>query len=97
MDKEELSTQSIKDKIKALRGRLKEKDVRKLDQQGVGLAVMIVSDLLGGLIIGGALGFFVQCFFHTKPFVLVLFIFLGSVAGLVNVFRHARRIEKGRN
>ncbi len=100
MDDRELAFVKSKEldaKIKALHAQVVEKVPDKLDRQGVGLAITIMSDLLGGLIAGGVIGFLIQQFFDTKPFILGVFIFLGGIAGLLNVYKYVHRIENGKN
>lgn len=55
---------------------------------GWGLALRCGSDLLSGLIVGVAIGYALDNYvFDTKPWLMVLFFFLGASAGMMNVFR----------
>ncbi len=92
-----VKSKELEAKIKALHEQVVGKVPDRLDRQGAGLAVTIMSDLLGGLIAGGVIGFLIQRFFDTKPFILGIFIFLGGIAGLLNVYKYVRRIENGKN
>ncbi|SVA53165.1 uncharacterized protein METZ01_LOCUS106019, partial [marine metagenome] len=44
--------------------------------------------------VGVVIGLLVDNYFNTKPFGLIIFFILGSFAGLLNVYRVMRRIEK---
>lgn len=92
-----VKSKELEAKIKALHEQVVGKVPDRLDRQGAGLAVTIMSDLLGGLIAGGVIGFLIQRFFDAKPFILGIFIFLGGIAGLLNVYKYVRRIENGKN
>lgn len=92
-----VKSKELEAKIKALHEQVVGKVPDRLDRQGAGLAVTIMSDLLGGLIAGGVIGFLIQRFFDTKPFIVGIFIFLGGIAGLLNVYKYVRRIENGKN
>ncbi len=92
-----VKSKELEAKIKALHEQVVGKVPDRLDRQGAGLAITIMSDLLGGLIAGGVIGFLIQRFFDTKPFILGIFIFLGGIAGLLNVYKYVRRIENGKN
>ena len=92
-----VKSKELEAKIKALHEQVVGKVPDRLDRQGAGLAITIMSDLLGGLIAGGVIGFLIQRFFDTKPFILGVFIFLGGIAGLLNVYKYVRRIENGKN
>lgn len=91
-----VKSKELEAKIKALHEQVVGKVPDQSGRQGAGLAVTIMSDLLGGLIAGGVIGFLIQRFFDTKPFILGIFIFLGGIAGLLNVYKYVRRIEKGK-
>ena len=55
---------------------------------GWGLALRCGSDLLSGLVVGVAIGYALDTYvFDTKPWLMVLFFFLGAAAGIMNVFR----------
>lgn len=57
---------------------------------GYGMAFAIVADLVGGLAAGAALGWFFDRWLASAPFGLVVFFFLGAVAGMWNVYRTVR-------
>lgn len=57
----------------------------------------IGTELLSGVLVGGAIGFLLDNFFNTKPWLLILFLFLGGIAGFLNVYRFAKAQEKGEN
>jgi len=46
------------------------------------------------LVLGGGLGWLLDRWWHTSPAMLILFFFLGAAAGIVNVFRTAREINR---
>lgn len=70
------------------------KEAPPANQQGAGIALMVMSDLIGGLFVGGALGFLAHYFFKTPSFVFAIFIFLGGISGLVNIFRYVAKEQK---
>jgi len=56
--------------------------------KGLGLALRCGADLISGLAVGVAIGYALDTYvFETKPWLMVLFFFLGAAAGLMNVFR----------
>ena len=59
---------------------------------GVGLRIGI--ELLAALLVGVALGWVADRFLGTRPWGLIVFFFLGSAAGIVNVFRAAERLGR---
>jgi ATP synthase protein I len=52
---------------------------------GIGLRVGV--ELVSALAVAVAIGWWLDSFFHTRPFLLMLFVLLGGAAGLLNVWR----------
>lgn len=61
----------------------------------MGEAFKIVAELMVGVVLGGAAGWFLDRQFGTAPWLLVLFLMLGFGGGLSNVIRTARRMQAG--
>jgi ATP synthase protein I len=56
---------------------------------GLGFGLRLAVDLLAGLAIGVGLGLVLDNWLNTSPLMLVVFFFLGSAAGMLNVYRVA--------
>ncbi len=56
---------------------------------GLGFGLRLAVDLLAGLAIGVGLGLVLDYWLNTSPLMLVVFFFLGSAAGMLNVYRVA--------
>ena len=56
---------------------------------GLGFGLRLAADLLAGLAIGVGLGLVLDNWLNTAPLMLVVFFFLGSAAGMLNVYRVA--------
>ena len=52
-----------------------------------GLAFRIGTELVVAVFVGGAIGFFLDHWLNTKPWLLIVFLLLGNASGLWNVFR----------
>ena len=78
-----------------------DKDNGKIEEAGaapgsaMGLAFRVGIELAAGLFVGGGLGWLLDRWWHTSPVMLILLFFLGAAAGMVNVFRTAREINRG--
>jgi len=55
--------------------------------QGLGFAMRIGVEIVSALIVGVAIGYFLDQWLGTKPWFLLLFFVLGAAAGFMNVFR----------
>lgn len=80
----------------------KEADARK-EQKESGFAYAsktgfrVGTELLSGVLVGAAAGYFLDIFFGTKPVLLIVFLFLGGAAGILNVYRFAKSEENKRS
>lgn len=59
----------------------------------MGIAMRVGIELTVGVAFGGALGWYLDSWFGTAPFLLLLFFLLGTAAGLLNVMRLGRQIN----
>lgn len=55
----------------------------------LGVGFRAASELAGGLLVGGFVGWWIDAAFGTKPFGIIVFLLLGMVAGGWNVYRVA--------
>ncbi len=56
---------------------------------GMGLGFRIAVDLVAALIVGVGIGLLLDTWLGTTPWFLIIFFFLGSAAGMLNVYRTA--------
>ena len=56
-------------------------------QSGKGFAFRIGTELVVAVFVGGMIGFLLDTWLNTKPWLTILFLFLGNAAGLLNIFR----------
>lgn len=54
---------------------------------GFGLAMRIGTELVAAIAIGVGVGYVLDMWLGTKPWLMVVFFFLGSAAGMLNVYR----------
>jgi ATP synthase protein I len=59
-----------------------------------GFAFRIGVELVTALLVGGGIGWLLDRWWGTEPFLLLLFFFLGAAAGILNVFRAAKEMQK---
>ena len=56
-------------------------------QSGKGLAFRIGTELVVAVFVGGMIGFLLDTWLNTKPWLTILFLFLGNATGLLKIFR----------
>ncbi len=59
---------------------------------GLGMAFRIGTELVAALAVGVGIGFVLDRWLDTGPWLMVVFFFLGAAAGMLNVYRAASRI-----
>jgi ATP synthase protein I len=61
-------------------------------QRNLGLAYRVAIEMAAGLAVGAGIGWALDTWFGTKPVLLVVMIFMGFAAGMLNAYRTSRRI-----
>lgn len=59
-----------------------------------GWAFRLSVELVAGLVVGGGIGWLLDRWLGTSPALLILFFFLGAAAGIRNVFRAAKEMNR---
>ena len=62
--------------------------------QAMGMGFSIAAQLIAGVMVGGAIGYFLDRWLGTVPWLMVVFLALGFAAGMMNVIRTAREMQK---
>ena len=60
----------------------------------MGSAFKLGTELVAAVAVGTIIGFILDNWFDTKPWLIIIFFFLGAAAGLLNVIRTANQIQK---
>jgi ATP synthase protein I len=60
---------------------------KRNDQNGLGFAMRIGTDLVAALVVGVGIGVLLDYWLDTKPWFLIVFFLLGAAAGFLNIFR----------
>ena len=87
---------NFKTRLKIAKSKLKEKTLFDNDKRSafMGNAFRLGTELVAAVGVGTIIGFILDTWFDTKPWLIIIFFFLGSAAGMLNVIRTARRMQK---
>jgi len=91
MPKDTLKTRLEIAKTKII-GRNPYKD--KEPSSSIGTAFKLSTELVSAVAVGTIIGFILDKTFGTKPWLILIFFFVGVVAGIINVFRSAKKMQK---
>lgn len=64
---------------------------------GYNVAITIITNLLGSIFVGAALGILLQVLYHTSPLFTAGLTLLGGIAGLYNTARYGLNQERKQN
>jgi len=60
----------------------------------LGKALKISTELVAAVVVGSTIGFILDNWFDTKPLLTICFFFMGVAAGILNVFKSAKKMNK---
>ena len=60
----------------------------------LGKALKISTELVAAVVVGSTIGFLLDNWFGTKPLLIICFFFIGVAAGMLNVFKSAKKMHK---
>ena len=90
-DFKEISTRLkiAKKKIKKIK-----KENESANAASLGKALKISTELVASVVVGSTIGFLLDNWFDTKPLLTICFFIMGVAAGILNVFRSAKKMQK---
>jgi ATP synthase protein I len=89
--------------LKEISTRLKiaKKNIKKVEENNrgtnaasLGKALKISTELVAAVVVGTTIGFLLDSWFDTKPVLTICFFFMGVAAGMLNVFKSAKKMHK---
>ena len=60
----------------------------------IGTAFKMSTELVAAVAVGTIIGFILDKTFGTKPWLILIFFFVGVVAGILNVFKSAKKMQR---
>ena len=78
-------------KKKAIKRNLGEK---KQNSSPIGTAFKLSTELVSAVAVGTIIGFLLDKTFGTKPWLILIFFFVGVIAGITNVIKSAKNMQK---
>ena len=90
------SSDDFKTRLKIAKSRLKKQIKLENEKRGsfMGNAFKLGTELVAAVAVGTIIGFILDSWFDTKPWLIIIFFFLGAAAGMLNVIRTANRMQK---
>ena len=60
----------------------------------IGIALKLSTELVAAVAVGTSIGFILDDWFGTKPWLILIFFFVGVAAGIMNVVKSAMNMQK---
>ena len=82
----------LKDRLKNARNKLKV-EKKNVPTSNIGQAFKLSTELVAAVLVGTIIGFILDSWFDTKPWLIIIFFFVGVIAGILNVIRSAKKLQ----
>jgi len=86
----------FKTRLKIAKSKVSKQILSDSEKRGsfMGTAFKLGTELVAAVGVGTIIGFILDSWFGTKPWLIIIFFFLGAAAGMLNVIRTANRMQK---
>ena len=88
--------EDFKTRLKIAKSKIKKQLDNDNEKRGsfMGSAFKLGTELVAAVAVGTIIGFILDSWFDTKPWLIITFFFLGTAAGILNVIRTANKMQK---
>ena len=66
---------------------------KQSSSSNIGAAFKLSTEMVAAVIVGTIIGFILDNWFGTKPWLILIFFFVGVIAGILNVIRSAKNMQ----
>ena len=88
--------EDFKTRLKIAKSKIKKQVLSDSEKRGsfMGNAFKLGTELVAAVAVGTIIGFILDEWFGTKPWLILIFVFVGVIAGILNVIRSAKNMQK---
>jgi ATP synthase protein I len=88
--------EDFKTRLEIAKSKIKKHIHNDAEKKGsfMGNAFKLGTELVAAVAVGTIIGFILDSWFDTKPWLMIIFFFLGAAGGILNVIRTAHRMQK---
>ena len=86
----------FKTRLKIAKNKAKSRKSSKNEESSsnMGTAFKMSTELVSAVVVGTIIGFILDNWFGTKPWLILIFFFVGVIAGILNVVRSAKKMQR---
>ena len=91
-----MSKDPLKTRLEIAKNKVSKKNLfdKKNNPSPIGTAFKLSTELVAAVAVGTIIGFIFDKTFGTKPWFILIFFFVGVVAGISNVIKSAKNMQK---
>ena len=89
-----MELKNLKDKIEKLKKEVKVNEEEPKNSNALGIALKMGTEFVAAVFVASFIGFHIDKWLETTPFFIIIFFIIGSVAGILNVVRSSKMINK---
>jgi len=67
---------------------------KQSSSSNLGVAFKMSTEMVAAVVVGTIIGFILDNWFGTKPWLILIFFFVGVAAGILNVIRSAKNMQR---
>ena len=91
-----MSKDHFKTRLQIAKDKLLKKNIddNRQNSSSIGAAFKLSTELVSAVAVGTIIGFILDKTFGTKPWLIIIFFFIGVIAGIINVIKSAKNMQK---
>ena len=91
-----MSKDQFKTRLQIAKNKISKRNIKYKNQNSssIGAAFKLSTELVSAVAVGTIIGFILDNTFGTKPWLIIIFFFVGVVAGIFNVVKSAKNMQK---
>ena len=91
-----MTKEKFKTRLEIAKKKISDNENKNIDKKTslLGIAFKMSTELVAAVLVGSIIGFIFDTWFGTKPWLILTFFFVGVIAGILNVIRSAKNMQK---
>jgi len=89
----------LKTRLKIAKAKIDKKplNIDNNKPSSLGMALKLSTEMVAAVLVGTIIGYILDSWFDSKPWLIIIFFFVGAAAGITNVIRSAKLMQKNVN
>ena len=91
-----MTNNSFKTRLEIAKTKISKRNLYKYKKppSSIGTAFKLSTELVSAVAVGTIIGFILDTTFGTKPWLILIFFFVGVIAGIINVIKSAKKMQE---